>query len=387
MKEEEEEEHDQSNPKIEIVFKYQRSRVSRNATATTSPTSQQQQQQLSDLLLQEDIDFVDDSAKTASAAAAAAAATGKEASSSSSSAPSSPQNHTAEFQTKVETARQLAEQLGEPWSHVDWSLGRADSCGIHKCFFRMYNNNNNDNDTDTTITTRGLLVSQGALDYEKMKRAYWREKYLHDTYGIPTLALEEPHYYYSYDGVANQHEELIALLEAYVYHPGYDSDDNDDSSSNEKEEDDEYYDLERDLVVQQVVRVPEPSLVVGFSQLKERVMYQQLPAFCQGIGHEHGQDFTEKFQQERNRTLTMVQDPQHLYLLHDFQVMIDVTGTFYHIDLDRSQLPKQIMNGGNGKKLEKMVQHLDKKLQTLLEDIWAELDDTLKKKEPVHGGS
>ncbi|KAL3906455.1 MAG: hypothetical protein SGILL_009263 [Bacillariaceae sp.] len=203
--------------------------------------------------------------------------------------------------TKIATA--IAQMEGPPFSDMDFTKlddyctkKKRCNCGVHKCFHGSHDN------------SLGYLVAGGSSRYSKMMAAYRREEFLINQYGIARMSVDAP---YVVENVTEPMLEVLRVFGKQPYLP---------------------------LVVQQVYKAPEPNLFVGAGNHKSQRTRDQIPRFAAQIakaGKQALREFKQRFDKEVERCSKVVSDPNNLYLRHDWQAIIDSSGTIFYIDLDR----------------------------------------------------
>jgi hypothetical protein len=203
--------------------------------------------------------------------------------------------------TRIATA--IAQREGPPFSDMDFSKlapfchkKKRCNCGIHKCFHGSVDHK------------LGYLVAGGSQRFSKMMTAFQREEFLINKYGIMRMSVSVPFV------VENVTEPMLEVLRLYGHRHS------------------------SPIVVQQVIKAPEPNLFVGAGDHKSERTRQRIPQFAAELasaGKTSLQLFSQHFSEEVERLSKVVSDPNNLYLRHDWQAIIDVSGTIFYIDLDR----------------------------------------------------
>jgi hypothetical protein len=204
-------------------------------------------------------------------------------------------------------ATAIANVEGHPFAEMDWKGGPAPicrderqercNCGIYKCFFRAVN------------PTRGYLVARHVHQtFKHMASAYELERRLVEDFGVSTrIALEPPIL------LQDTSAAMIQVLRRYG----------------------SKYKNEKGLIVQEVLKIPEPHLYIGSAGSKSRKTKQLLPVFA-GKLTARGVDlaaFANRFQTEIETCIKVLEEKQGLR--HDFQVILGTSGELFYIDLDR----------------------------------------------------
>jgi hypothetical protein len=212
----------------------------------------------------------------------------------------------------------IARKEGLPWSDIDWTeIHRP--CGGSKCMYKSR--------SDPSL---GYLITRRNKGILRMMEAYAREQDLVERFDIPSTIVEKPHI------VHNVSSHMMSLLYAYQH----------------------ALDQNRNLIVQKVRIVPNPSLLIGLCKLAKGNLnlaryHQRIETFITLI-REHGdvEGFRKQYQNELSKALKIVNEPKYFCLFKDFQVIVDLTGKWYYIDLDR----------GGGKAYNPYNQHAERKV-------------------------
>jgi hypothetical protein len=212
----------------------------------------------------------------------------------------------------VALAQSIAKHAGLPWLDMDWSQGNPVGCGFHKCFF-----------ASSTNSSLGYLVSVGGEELlQDRKQAFQIEQDLVAKYGIPTVSVEAPHV------VPHVDDGIHTILDAYSH------------IKNGKRYSDSVFrqrmgNQTNTLNVQQVWKVPEPNLLVGFLGPKLLAMQKNLPEFVKQIRrNNHNSLFRAQFPREIQRNQDIVSDPEYASFLCDYHAIVTTTGKMYFIDMD-----------------------------------------------------
>ena len=85
------------------------------------------------------------------------------------------------------------------------------------------------------------------------------------------------------------------------------------------------------LTIQKVQEAPPLTNLFFATRSNSRFTFQQLPTFAQNVANKT--KFVKQLESEKDALLQMLQIETKL--LYDMQIMIDVNGKIYHIDIDR----------------------------------------------------
>ena len=206
----------------------------------------------------------------------------------------------------VPIASAIAQREGYPWSDMDWSDMRR-PCGGSKCLY-----------VSLADPSFGYLVARRQLDLDELIQGYEIGQNLSTYHDVPNLSVERPYI------IHNVSSHMMAVLFAYnhLYYK-------------------HSFDDGRNLIVQKIRMTPNPSVLIGLCKLidgnqnlaKNHRKIEEMGSLVR----EHGdmESFHETYKQELEKTLQIMKDQRYFSLFKDFQVVVDITGKFYHIDLDR----------------------------------------------------
>jgi hypothetical protein len=206
-------------------------------------------------------------------------------------------------------ATAIANQEGPPFSDMDFSNGPSPfcgkhkcNCGYHKCYYRS-----------TSYANTGYLLARGNKQYKTLKYVYQLEQSMHTKYGVFPLSMSPPVAIEKH----NISDNMDSLFKIYGSMKGKGYDD-------------------LPLAVMKVHEIPKPNLFVGATPNKVSRLKNDIVVFAR-----HMRDirsFRSHFLAELDRVLAMLDDDEFKHFKRDWQVMIDDTGNWYHIDADRGQL-------------------------------------------------
>jgi hypothetical protein len=238
-----------------------------------------------------------------------------------------------------------------PWIDLDLSQGEPLNCGGNKCLYASLSQP----DQAYLITRR----THREADSFSSGVSYQVEMELVREYGIPRLSLEPPY------PLFNASAHMVRLLHAYGHFRKNDRTINATTAAV--------------VYVQRIKRVPQPYLDVHES----KSVLKNLPAFAQQLQKLKASDtnavttFRRHFLAERERLYKMLNDdPQLLWLIHDFQFLLTLDGTWYHMDFDRKFSVHQ-QKFPSSDDLQKMYKKLNRTLDNLLFWITRPDQDTI----------
>jgi hypothetical protein len=207
----------------------------------------------------------------------------------------------------------------QPWADFDWSISQA-TCGCNKCFYPSRSNQ-----------SEGYLIAANIVKvYDNMQRSMEVEERLRHSMPARVMSLSPP------ELIPMPSPPMMCLLADRTYQP---------SRLPDLQEHIFFppnltmpYSLGEpaqrgQLVIQKVLRVPEPYFLLGWSENKILHVQQHLPHFIQ----QHAPNQTAFVEQ---LTVELVHNIPKAFdvvpdLVMDMQGLVDVHGNFYHIDVDR----------------------------------------------------
>lgn len=211
--------------------------------------------------------------------------------------------------------QQLEQDLGHDKLLSDFDWTTQASCGLNKCFYPSRSN-----------ASIGYLVAADRVDstkkmYDNMRRSVWLEQILRRNISARVLSLDLP----ALADVTTQNA-LVCLLADRTYQP---------SRPPEKQEhvfvpNDSARHHQQQLVIQKVWRVPEPYLLLGWSENKMNHLRRQLPAFLERLDMPDRHAFVQQLTTELKIHLPSA-IPIVPALEYDLQGLVDAKGRFYHI--------------------------------------------------------
>ena len=183
-------------------------------------------------------------------------------------------------------------------------------CGQSKCFVNVQN--------DPTIGYI-VMVRKASHIFRKSLEAYQRAMDMHDKHGIQHLYLEPPH-------IVDQllpcirsqlvnHQRLVTP-NANIPPVNFSVPNSGDTS----------------IIIQKCRRAPQPHLLVGIGGPKGKHARTLLEPFVR-THVTNATRFVNQLGLERIRTISMLHDEP--CLVSDFQVLLDSSGTMFHLDFDR----------------------------------------------------
>jgi hypothetical protein len=229
-------------------------------------------------------------------------------------------------------------------------------CAWFKCLFRskkqQQEEGSNHNNINNNNNEYGYLVAQERTSlernkFESLEQAYHYAKYLEATYRIKQFLREPPFRFHCT-------KPLATALNRHSYQQQF-------SKIAAQKVEKKSFTPNQMIYVQKVQIAPTPSLLIGCHHTKFSHAWDELMEFLTHVVHHHQQkqqlhpttrwlqqeqqpsssqqqqqverDFAETLALEVNDTIhLLVQEPR---LVLDFQVLLDIHGNLYHLDLDR----------------------------------------------------
>jgi len=191
-------------------------------------------------------------------------------------------------------------------------------CGANKCFFRLKSDPNIGYLVAPSIR---LSKEQAETDWFKTLEASWQlAEYLVREYEIKQFLLEAPRNITITSDLATHLNQNLWL------------------ESKARMQKSERFPEGSTAFIQKVQTAPTPNLLVGCAPSKVRQFRRQVDEFIPSIKRKKrfARRFTKYMRQARE---LLEQEP---CLMKDFQVLLDIKGRFYHLDLDRCFMPGDV---------------------------------------------